>query len=122
MKLKSLFALALTLAPIGLSLPAVAGDRDDNHERRNDRHERRDDHHERRDSRHNSRNNYDGKYHYYKLSNGDYIYIGSKGDYWDSSKNYHKASDNLSYGDYYNSAYNWNKGNYYYEGQYYSEK
>jgi hypothetical protein len=115
MKLKSLFTLALILATIGLSLPAVAGDRDDRHNRRNDRHERRND-------RHNSRRDHSSYYHYYKLDNGDYIYIGKNGDYWDSSNNYHKYSENRSYKKYYDSSYDYEKYGKYYSGRKYYAK
>jgi hypothetical protein len=119
MKFKSLFALALTLATIGLSLPAVAGDRDNHNNRRNERHERQDDRH---NSHQNRRHNYYGKYHYYQLSDGSHIYIGSKGDYWDQDHQYHPDSDSNDYEKYYSDGYDYKKGNYYYEGKYYSKR
>lgn len=109
MKSKSLLALALAIATIGLSFPAVAGDRDGNNNRQSDRKERR-------------YNNYDKYYHYYELKGGDYIYIGRNGDYYDSKGNYHEASDNPSYRKYYNSRYNYKRyGKYYYDKKYYAD-
>jgi hypothetical protein len=122
MKSKSLLALALALATIGLSFPAVAGDRDDDNNRRNNRHERRDDRHNRRDNRHNNRYSYYGKYHYYKLSDGSHIYIGSKGDYWDQSGKYYADTDSNDYEKYYDTGYDYKKGDYYESGRYYSKK
>jgi hypothetical protein len=112
MKFQSLFALVLTLATIGLSLPAEAGDRKGHHNRHDSGH----------DNSHKSRHNYYGKYHYYQIKGGDYIYIGSKGDYWDSSKEYHPDTRENDYEKYYDSSYDYNKGNYYYQGRYYSSK
>ncbi len=112
MKSKSLLALALALATIGLSFPAVAGERDGDNNRRNDRQERRD----------NRRQSYYGKYHYYKLSDGSHIYIGSKGDYWDRRGNYYPDTENNDYEKYHDTGYDYSKGDYYESGKYYPKK
>jgi hypothetical protein len=107
MKFKSLFALALTVATLGLSLPAVAGERK---------------HHNRNhggNSEHNSgRHNYYGKYQYHKMGNS-YIHVGSKGDYFDSKGSYHEASEHPDYAQYYSDSYDYKKYSYYEGGKYY---
>jgi hypothetical protein len=117
MKFKSLFALVLTLATIGLSLPAVAGDRDNHNNRRNNNgHQDRDNHH---NNGHNNRHNYYGKYHYYKLG-GSHIFIGEHGDYFDSKGEYHEASEHRDYAGYYKSDYDYKHNSYYEHGKYYA--
>jgi hypothetical protein len=106
MKLKSLFALALILTTVGLSLPAAADDRDGSNQ----------------SSQTKKRNQYYGKYHYYKLSDGSHIYIGSKGDYWDQEKKYHPDTPENDYEKYYDTSYEYKKGDYYESGNYYPKK
>lgn len=108
MKVKSLLALALTLITIGLSLPAIAREGDDNDRNR-----------DRKSGQRNQRNNYYGKYHYYKLTDGSHIYIGSKGDYFDSNGKYYPDSDSTDYERKYNTSYDYSKGDYYESGKYY---
>jgi hypothetical protein len=108
MKIKSLLALALTLATIGLALPAVAADRDgggNNSETSN------------------ARPKYYGKYHYYKLGDS-YIYIGSRGDYFDRDGKYHGADEHPEYRQYFSQDYKYNRyGNYYDEsGKFHNAK
>jgi hypothetical protein len=111
MKLKSLLALALILATVGLSLPAGADDRDDsNRDRRN------------RNSQNKKGNQYYGKYHYYKLSDTAHIYIGSKGDYWDSDGKYYPDTPRNDYEKYYDTSYDYGKGDFYESGKYYPKK
>lgn len=107
MKLKSLFALALILGTVGLSLPAAADDRDGGNQDRSNR-----------NSQNKKRNKYHGRYHYYKMSDGSYIYIGSKGDYWDQDRTYHPDTSSNDYEKYYNPGYDYSKGDYYESGTY----
>ena len=111
MKLKSLFALALILATVGLSLPAAADDRDGRNQDRSNR-----------ISQNKRRKQYDGKYHYYKLSDGSHIYIGNKGDYWDQDGKYYPDTPSNDYEKYYDSSYDYSKGDYYESGKYYAKK
>jgi hypothetical protein len=110
MKFKSLLALALTLATVGASLPAVAGPGNDgghkSGEYSNKRHKK-----------------YYGNYHYYKLGNS-YIYVGSRGDYFDRDGKYYPADRHPEYRQYFSSEYNYDLfGNYYDEsGRYYNAK
>jgi hypothetical protein len=99
MKFKSLLALALALTTIGLALPAVAGDLDGGGNSSGETS--------------NKRSKYYGKYHYYKLGNS-YIYIGSRGDYFDRDKQYHDADEHPEYRQYYSQNYNYDRyGNYF---------
>jgi hypothetical protein len=110
MKFKSILALALTLATIGLSLPAVAaGDRDGGENSSSETS--------------NKRPKYYGKYHYYKLGNS-HIYIGSRGDYFDRDGKYHRADEHPEYRQYYSQDYKYDRyGNYYDEsGKFHNAK
>ncbi len=111
MKLKSLLALALILTTVGLSLPAAADDRDGSNRDRSDR-----------VSQNKKRHQYQGKYHYYKLSDSSYIYVGERGDYWDDKRNYHSEREHPEYKQYYQGDYDWSKGNYYDGEKYYPNK
>jgi hypothetical protein len=111
MKLKSLLALALILTTVGLSFPAAADDRDGGNQDRSDR-----------KSQNKRRNQYYGKYHYYKLSDGSHIYIGSKGDYWDRDGKYYPDTESNDYEKYYDTGYDFKKGDYYESGRYYPKK
>jgi hypothetical protein len=111
MKLKSLLALALVLTTVGVSLPAGADDRDGGNQERGNR-----------NSQGKKGNKYYGKYHYHKMSSGDYIYIGSKGDYWDQEKKYHPDTPDNDYEKYYDTSYDYKKGDYYESGNYYPKK
>ncbi len=123
MKFKSLFALALTLATIGLSLPAVAGDRDGHNNRHNSGHNNRHDgdhdnnHSGGHKKHHNGGHNYYGKYQYYKMGDS-YIHVGSHGDYFDSNGGYH--DDHPEYAKYYSDSYDYKKYSYYEGGKYYA--
>jgi hypothetical protein len=111
MKLKSLFTLFLALATIGLSFPAVAGDRDGH------RKHGQENHHQKNQKNHkNHKNKHRDYYHFYDMKSGDYdyIYIGRKGDFFDDKGNYHEASEKPRYRDYYNSNYDYvSYGKYY---------
>jgi hypothetical protein len=108
MNLKSLFALALILTAIGLPLSAAADDRDGSNQDRN--------------SQTKKRNQYYGKYHYYKMSDGSHIYIGSKGDYWDQNNKYYPDTPENDYEKFYDTSYDYKKGDYYESGKYYKAK
>jgi hypothetical protein len=117
MKVKPLFALVLSLATIGLSLPALAGD-DGNFDRQDsDRHAQSSDRQDKKSPQ------YYGNYYPYKMG-GYYIYVGSKGDYFDRYGKYYSADEHPEYSQYHNQNYNFEKfGNYYDEdGKYYEAK
>lgn len=117
MKFKSLFALALSLATIGLSLPALAGD--------SGSWDRKDSGHRAQNSEQSEKKSpqYYGNYYPYKMG-GNYMYVGSKGDYFDRYGKYHSADEHPEYSQYYNSQYNFEQyGNYYDEyGKYHKGK
>jgi hypothetical protein len=108
MKIKSLFALALTLTTLGATLPAVAGDGGGGHNS---------------GGHSNKQQKYYGKYHYYKIGNS-HIYIGSRGDYFDRDGKYYSADKNPGYSKYYSQDYNYERsGNYIDDsGKYYNAK
>lgn len=114
MKFKSLFALALSLATIGLSLPALAGDRDGGNWDRKDRSYGEQQDEQSSGDRFNKKGHkYYGSYYPYKLD-GYYIYIGSKGDYFDRYGKYYDRSEHPDYSQYFNRQYDYEQyGNYY---------
>jgi hypothetical protein len=115
MKVKSLFALALSLATIGLSLPALAGEggswKDSDSSMQSS------------EPQEKKAPQYYGNYYPYKLD-GYYIYVGSKGDYFDRYGKYHSDEEHPEYSQYYNPQYNFEQyGNYYDEyGKYHEAK
>jgi hypothetical protein len=120
MKFKPLFALALSLATIGLSLPALAGDDSSGNWDRKDRNS---------SERHNNDSyskksyNYYGNYYPYQLD-GYYIYVGSKGDYFDRYGKYHAPDEHPEYSQFFNRQYEYAQyGNYYDKyGKYHESK
>ena len=116
MKIKLLLALVLNLATIGLSLPALAGNDDNWNRQDSDRYNRRVEHQDTKSSQ------YYGNYYPYKI--GDYyIYVGSKGDYFDRYGKYYSADKHPEYRQYFNASYKLEQlGNYYDErGKYHDE-
>jgi hypothetical protein len=117
MKVKPLFALVLSLATIGLSLPALAGEGGNWNSQ--------DSGHTAQSSEHQDKKSpqYYGNYYPYKIGNY-YIYVGSKGDYFDRYGKYYAAEEHPEYSQYYNSQYNFEQyGNYYDEyGKYHEAK
>lgn len=109
MNFKSLFALALSLATVGLSLPALAGDRDGGNWDWKDRN-----HNEQRQDRLEKKAyKYYGNYYPYKID-GYYFYIGSKGDYFDRYGKYYGPEEHPEYSQYFNRQYDYEQyGNYY---------
>ena len=116
MKIKLLLALVINLATIGLSLPALAGDDDNWNRRDSNRYDSRVEHQDTKSSQ------YYGNYYPYKMGN-DYIYIGSKGDYFDRYEKYYSAGKHPEYKQYFNASYKLDQlGNYYDErGNYHDE-
>ena len=117
MKIKLLLALVLNLATIGLSLPALAGNDDNWNRQDSDRYNRRVEHQDTKSSQ------YYGNYYPYKI--GDYyIYVGSKGDYFDRYGKYYSADKHPEYRQYFNASYKLEQlGNYYDErGNYHDER
>jgi hypothetical protein len=101
MKFKSFLTLFVTLATIGASLPAVAGDSDRSSGSSSG------------SSEFHEKHNYYGNYFPYQD-----VYVGSKGDFFDRRGKHHFSRENRGYR--YNSGYDYKrKGNYYDErGQY----
>ena len=107
MRVKLLFVLVLNLATIGLSLTALACG--PHHSNRHDS-KPYDQHVEHQDTK-SSR--YYGNYYPYEMK-GDYVYVGSKGDYFDRYGEYHPEDEHPEYKQHFNPIYRLKDlGNYY---------